>query len=345
MEHRRDLDGIRALAVLAVLASHTEAKIFSGGWMGVDMFFVLSGFLITTLLLVEHDRTGSVALGKFYGRRALRLYPALLLVLIVGVFFYKTLGDRGTLAGYGETASISAFYLQDFFYGFGHQSFGNMGHTWSLAVEEQFYLCWPPLMYWLMRHRRDPLKWAIVGTLLSWAIVVFYDSVRHDQFGGYFLPWCRFSQLLIGCALAILIHRGRRAPSVLRSAAGGIVIALLVLGTFVLGAEFDRYPGLEWQGPAIAIATTLLVWHLNEPGSPLRRLLGSRPLFWLGRRSYGVYLIHLPVLYVLDRHVHASRTTVAGLMVLIAIVLAGLSYRFVELPFLRLKKRFQVVPS
>lgn len=315
--------------------------------MGVDVFFVLSGFLITTLLFAEHGKSGGISLGKFYGRRALRLYPALLAVLLVGVIFYKDLGYRGSLGGYGQSAAIAGTYLEDFVYGFTGDAHGLFGHTWSLAIEEQFYLCWPPLVILLLARRRDPLRWAAAGAIVSWLIAAAYALWQHPEGGvangAYFLPWSRFSQLLAGCVLAMVVTR-YQTPMVLRRTGAGVSAVVVMVGLVLAGSRLGRGVEISWLAPAIAIATCALIWHLNEASSPLRALLGWPPLYWLGRRSYGIYLIHLPVLAIVSNHFHSRRGDQLSMLV-ITLVLAALSYRYVEMPFLRMKKRFQVVPS
>ena len=341
VKYRPDLDGIRALAILAVMAHHTEMSAAGGGWMGVDIFFVLSGFLITTLLLEEWDKKGHIALGQFYLRRVLRLYPALLALLVVGCFFYRYLGYEGTFAGYGRTALLAGTYVEDFATGIFHNSFGNLDPTWSLAVEEQFYLLWPPTLIVLLRYKRDPLKWAIGVTIVSWGLMIIsmHPGVDFTPDASYYLPWNRFSQLTVGCALAIVVARGIAPRVVARPWFGWSAVAAC-LALIALAAKFYRYPNLPWQAPAIALATAALVWHLNSGMTALRRMLGAKPLAYLGRRSYGLYLYHYPVVIVLAAEVHGRRIERSVLMVIISLVLAIVSYRFIELPFLKLKGRF-----
>lgn len=308
--------------------------------MGVDIFFVLSGYLITSLLLGELNLTGRVSLRRFYARRALRLYPALLLVIVAGVGFYRQFGDGGTLAGYGKTAALSGLYVEDFAYGWFHSPFGEFGHTWSLAVEEQFYLLWPPVLLLVARKRRDLVKFSATVTVLGWTLMI--ASLRRSADGipdaSYYLPWNRFSQLMIGAALAALLAR-RAAPRFVKSAAFGWTAIAACAALVVAAAHAQRYRHLAWEAPAIAIAASALIWHLSNETSSLRRVLSVKALAWIGRRSYGIYLIHLPVLSVLVEYVHERRLVVSALMGVVTLLLAALSYRFIELPFLRIKHR------
>ena len=159
MEYVPELTGLRALAVFLAISEHTAIPGLRGGWVGVDIFFVLSGYLITSILVAEWRRTESIRLGRFYLKRALRLYPALILMLALGAIFYNYLGDGGTLVGYGKTALLGATYTQDIALGFFGQAYGNLGHTWSLAVEEQFYLLWAPVLFLLLKFRQRPIPW------------------------------------------------------------------------------------------------------------------------------------------------------------------------------------------
>lgn len=164
MKHRRELDGLRALAVLLVIASHVSIPVLGAGWLGVDVFFVLSGYLITSILVGEFEMTETIRLGQFYIRRVLRLYPALLLLLAVGFLFYGQLGEGGTRIGYFHTAFFSGAYLEDFVVGFTGNAHGNLGHTWSLAIEEQFYLLWAPILLLLLKRGRSLVPWIVGGS-------------------------------------------------------------------------------------------------------------------------------------------------------------------------------------
>lgn len=340
MRYQPELDGIRALAVLAVLASHSGIALAQGGWTGVEVFFVLSGYLITRLLLAERDTTGRIDLGRFYVRRALRLFPALALVLVAGLAFHDRLGD-GTLTGYGRAALTAGLYLQDFVAGCTGSADGGFGHTWSLAVEEQFYLIWPVVLVLVLRRRRDPLVWATVGVAAGWLsmVVSLRPSPEGVPFASYYLPWNQFPQLLVGAALAVVVAR-RAVPRAVGRAGFGWTAVACCACVAGLAASSGRYPGLAWQAPAVALATAGLLWHLAaDTGSPVRRTLSIPPLVWLGRRSYGIYLFHVPVLEVLQASVPWRRSVITLAMLAITLVVAALSYRYVESPFLRWKNR------
>ncbi|GAA4345805.1 hypothetical protein GCM10023087_08130 [Microbacterium rhizosphaerae] len=310
--------------------------------MGVDIFFVLSGFLITSLLLAEHDRTGAISLRWFYARRVLRLYPALITMVVIGVPFFRLLGDQGTLPGYALTALFAGTYVQDFVIGFTGNAHGGFGHTWSLAVEEQFYLLWPILLILLLRRRANVLLWTLGAmgiTTVTLAALSFQPSPDGIPDGAYFLPWSRFSALFAGCVVALLV-RGEMTPSFVQRQWFGLGAAATG-ALLIVGASFlDQYPSFSWEEPAIAAASSAVVWHLTSSHSALASPLAWRPLAWLGRRSYGVYLYHLPVHAVLLAFVPLARSALGLLTLAVAIAVAAISYRYVELPFLRLKKRY-----
>ena len=340
MRYRPDLDGVRAVAVLAVFAAHSGYPWTGGGWMGVDVFFVLSGYLITTLLVGEYRRAGRIRLGHFYLRRVLRLYPALVLMLVISAVFYRDLGDEGTFVGYLRAVAVSVAYVEDLVFGLAGHPSGGFGHTWSLGVEEQFYLLWPPLVAVLLARGRDPFRWACAGTVLSFAILALQTAPSPDGVPAtYYLPWTRFAPILAGCALAFALDR-RRVPALLTRRDTGFAV-VVGLGCLVLVADrAPRFPNIVWESPAVALLTVALVANLDVGPSLLRRSLGARPLAMLGRRSYGFYLYYEPVIIVVSAHSHYSRSVTVPAELILTLALCAASYQCVELPFLRRKSAF-----
>lgn len=342
MRYRPDLDGIRALAVLAVFASHSSVAVFGGGWMGVDIFFVLSGYLITALFLGERAAGGSVSLRRFYARRALRLYPALLLtiaVVLVGVAF-------GALTAGVPAVVSAATYTTDLAFGLHWFDTGALSHTWSLSVEEQFYLLWPPALLLLLSRGRDPLRWAAGLAVVGWVWLAVDANAANATSNPdtYFLPWTRFPQLLAGCCLALVLVR-RPLPAWLGSRLVGWFAAAALAMLLLVASRAPRVPHLGWEAPAVALLTVLLIGHLSQAsGGGLRTALGWKPMAALGRRSYGFYLFHVPVLDLAARYA-SSRTVALAVALPVTLAAAVVSYRLVELPFLRLKRRFAPVTS
>ncbi len=351
------LDGVRALAVVAVLAFHGGMPWARGGFLGVDAFFVLSGFLITSLLVAEWQQTGRLALGAFWGRRARRLLPALLLVigvLAVAAPMLFPAAEIGLLRGDGLAA---LFYVAnwrmimrggDYFAQTAAPS--PLEHTWSLAVEEQFYLVWPLLLALLLArtaaaaNRRAALRrvlvCCVVGALASAVLLAMaYDAM--DPGRAYYGTDTRGASLLIGAGLAVVLarHRPRDAgwvpsPAVRRALgvlAAGAVLVLAWAWTHADGGDSWLYRG-GLAGLAVAVAVVLAHVTLMPRGWPAR-LLALTPLVLLGRISYGVYLWHWPVFIA----VSAGRTGTQGaelfvLRCLITLTLATLCYVLVERP-------------
>ncbi len=340
MQYRPDLDGLRALAVVAVLLSHSGIVLFGGGWLGVDVFFVLSGYLITTLLIKEHASTGRVDLTGFYARRMLRLYPALLLLLLVGALFYRELGAGGNLEGYGLSALLAGTYVQDIVQGLTQSAHGGLGHTWSLGVEEQFYLLWPPVLLLLIGRRRSVMAWSVFGGFASWVVMLALLNKSPDGIpdASYYLPVSRFSGLLLGSATAAMLDRQPPGPLWTRAWLGWSA-AVLGVTTLAAAGRLGRYPDMSWESPLMVVATVILLVHLAAGPSVLHRLLAWTPLSYVGRRSYGIYLFHAPVFIVLAAHLSTRRLLALPLMVVTTMAVAMLSYHYVELPFLRLKQR------
>ena len=346
MKYRPELDGIRAFAVLAVIAFHSALKPATGGWLGVDIFFVLSGYLITTVLLREHDRSGSVSLRDFWVRRLLRLYPALLVMLVLGAFFYSTLGDGGTFFGYLKTAAGSGLYVENFLWGLGGSELGHLGHTWSLAVEMQFYLVWPLVVAWLLHRRSRATVWVVGGILVSYALFVLQSAPEADRFPmAYYLPWTRAFELLLGALVAlVLVSRPERDPeAAVRRWTGWVVggaFGVLLLAGWTFSIYTDQR-SIIWESPAAALLTVALIVHLNNVRTTgVGALLSWAPLVWIGKVSYGAYLFHYPVIMVLMDRTDLGSRLLFVVATVITLAISALSWQYVERPALRLKSRF-----
>ncbi|GAA3647440.1 acyltransferase [Lentzea roselyniae] len=314
------LDGVRAVAALLVVFFHYGGPGFLQGWLGVQIFFVLSGFLITTLLLREHARNGRISLARFYRRRAFRILPMYFVVLFVtaaglliaGQLWQNPLGRDFPL------------YLV-FFNEFGHG--GAYGQSWSLGVEQKFYLVWPLLAFVLLPRWRP---WVTVG-LMTLALAVVPFTVSSDPKG-----WpVHYFTVLVGCAVALLMNN-RRGFALLRPFMVPWVIVLFIgvhLAVPLVSSALDgAIPGFVSVVPIYAVAAGLTLPALLAPGLP-QRLLSARPMVWLGERSYSIYLVqsiaHSAVLLS-----GASGLLMAVLTSLVAIGIADLCHRFVELPMI-----------
>jgi peptidoglycan/LPS O-acetylase OafA/YrhL len=350
MEYRPELDGIRAFAVLAVIAFHAGLKPATGGWLGVDIFFVLSGFLITTVLLREHDGTGRVRLRAFWIRRLLRLYPALLAMLVLGAFFFPTLGDGGTFVGYLRSAAASGLYVENLFWGLGGNELGRLGHTWSLAVEMQFYLVWPLLLASLLGRRARMVPWLVGGIVLSYVLFVVQSAPEAARFPqAYYLPWTRAFELLLGALVAVVLSsRPVRdaGAAVTRRWTGwaiGVAFGVVLLAAWTDSIYVDQR-AIIWESPAAAVLTVALLLHLDRVRTTgVGALLAWRPLVWVGKVSYAAYLFHYPVIAVLLDRTDLVSKAVLAIALPVTLGLAALSWHFVERPALRLKRRYEPV--
>jgi peptidoglycan/LPS O-acetylase OafA/YrhL len=326
MPHLRALDGLRGIAVLAVVAFHFAPETFPGGFLGVDVFFVLSGFLITSLLVTERERSGRIALGAFWVRRARRLLPALLLVLLaVGLygvvvaqpFEAGRLRDDGFAAlGYFANwhfISSGQSYIADFV-GVGPSP---LRHTWSLAIEEQFYLLWPLVVAGLgvlvarraVDLRRALVTGCLVFAVVSVALMIFLYHPGDDPSRVYYGTDTRAHLLLVGGALGgltagvVRVRTNRRRR--LLHVAGGLAAAALAALVFTVADTSDWL--YEGGYALVALMVVLVIAGSAQPGDHvLGRTLGVAPLVGLGLISYGVYLWHWPVFLWVD-------TTATGL--------------------------------
>jgi len=309
LAYRPELDGIRAVAILLVLAQHINLPQSTlAGLVGVNLFFVLSGYLITSLLLREQDSTGRIDLRNFYERRIRRLIPALVAVLIATGVLMAALGKLGE---YIPQAVVSFFYVSDFAKAF-HYDLGYVGHTWSLALEEQFYLLWPALLIFAPRRFLAPV--AIAGIVVS--VVLQFLLVPGDVLA-HFRPDVRADAVLWGCLIA-LVPALTRVPRWL--AVAGLVGVLIV--------SFSPFP---WPH-AIAVSSALSAVVVAGAAS-LAPLLSLRPLVRIGQISYGMYLWHaIPAGLLMDE------TATGNILAMVAVVASTIaisfaSERWIEKPF------------
>jgi peptidoglycan/LPS O-acetylase OafA/YrhL len=335
--YRPALDGVRAIAITLVVVHHTIGFPVTG-FFGVDMFFVLSGFLITTLLLEEHARRGGVSLRGFYRRRALRLLPALFTLL--GVFFViaciaaalgETRLDRALL---GVAAGIG--YFTNLVIAFGESGGktalpNELGHLWSLAIEEQFYLVWPAVLLFLLRAR---LRLALVGLGAALVLItaqqvrLYLEGASMDRIA--YGSDTRSTSIVVGCLLAVALLTAARLP--LQRLAR--IVAPLGAASFLILLVAD--PGPRTFAPwsfAVALTSAWLVVLALDRGSLFGRTLAVPPLVFLGRISYALYLWHVPVYVTFRLTDSAEWMDIPALAISLACATA--SYYLVELRFLR----------
>ena len=348
LAYRPAIDGLRAVAVLAVVAYHDGLGWARGGFLGVDTFFVLSGFLITTLLLLERRRTGRIALGAFWGRRLRRLVPALLLVLGGVALFCALWVTPYEVGRFRGDALASLVYVTNWrFIAAGSSYFDLVAspspvkHLWSLAIEEQFYLVWPLVVVGCLAVGRRGLRLLTAVTLLTTvaSIVVMaraYDSA--DPSRAYYGTDSRAHTVLIGALLAVILYvRPVRTARTRRTlTAGGLVGAAVAVSALITWSDTGAF---YYRGGSVvfALAAAIVVATIAQTRPDgLGRALAARPLVALGRISYGVYLWHWPVGLALS----PARTGLDGipldlLRLAVTIAIATASFRFVEMPVRR----------
>ncbi len=340
------IDGLRALAVVAVLAYHLDAGWAAGGYLGVEVFFVVSGFLITSLLLAEHREHGTIDLLAFWRRRARRLLPAVF-VLVGLVFTYAALvlpvGELHRFRGDGIASLLyvqnwhAVFTEQPYFEAFGRPS--PLRHLWSLAIEEQFYLLWPLLLP--LGLRRLGRRRTVVAVAVAIAVSVVLMAATADITAperAYYGTDTRLFGILSGALLAFAWRpqraRGDVGPGARRVIEGAGVAALVLLAwQHATRSEFDAWT-YPWGFLLVDVATLVVIIAVTHPASRLERSVGSGPLQALGRRSYSVYLWHWPVIVFTRPGVDWGLTGPAALGARLALIalLAEASYRFVEKP-------------
>ena len=351
------LDGLRAIAVIGVLLYHAGAGWLPGGFLGVDLFFVISGFLITSLLLSEAQLAGGISLRQFYLRRARRLLPALVALLAVVAVFMAIFAAADLGQARGDIAAALG-YVSNWWYVLHHRSYfiaagrpSPFQHLWSLAVEEQFYLIWPAVLVVLVATRAR-LRWitavalaGAVGSAFWMRVLAVRGNVPFDTDSSrlYFGTDTHASALLLGAAAAAVMTA--LAARLERGLAFGVRAACDVVGVVALGAvcwsmhAFDYFrPGL-YRGGFLAFAAVgvVVVAMASAPGGWLGRALDVTPLRWIGERSYGLYLWHWPVFVYTRPGLDWSLHGPAALAVRLAIVglLTEVSYRLVEVPLRR----------
>ncbi len=346
------LDGLRALAVLAVIAFHVQLGWAPGGLLGVGVFFTLSGYLITDLLLGRWSEDGKLHLGDFWLRRARRLLPAVFAMLAV-VSAWVTVMDRSQLAGLRPAVAAAAGYVSNWYFIIQNNSYfarfgppSPVNHLWSLAVEEQFYLAWPWLLLlgvWVLRSRREAgTRWLALPTLLLGAgSALAMAALYHPGFAPtriYEGTDPRAFGLLAGAALAMVWPSRRRSRP--RAPARALLDAVGIAGLAVIALEVWRvgqYSPFAYRGGLVilSLATVGVLAAAACPGSLLGRALGIAPLRWLGVRSYGIYLWHFPVIVLTSPPNSGEDLPRAAAQVAASILLAALSWRYLEEPVRR----------
>jgi peptidoglycan/LPS O-acetylase OafA/YrhL len=344
------LDGLRTLAIIVVVLYHLHVPNFTGGFVGVNMFYVLSGFLITSILLREHTVTGRIRLGRFWTRRALRLYPALLVMVIVAACVWP-IADTWSKANVDvwRSVTLALTYTSNIGRWLFHQSIGALDQTWSLGMEEQFYLVWPPilvLLLWLKLRKRWMLGALVVLVAASavggWLLYAPRSGSATPDV--YFSPVLNVGPLLMGVILALLLTM-ERPRRILAGAIGEWSTWIGLAGLVAIDLTI-RSGWQEQQAvfgivlPLSAVSTWLLLAGIVSRRTAVSRVLSLTPVAWFGRNvSYSLYLWHVLVIAMIRPLIPGNLGKLSAFVIAVAVALA--SHYLVEKPFLRLKKRFE----
>ena len=336
MNYRREIDGLRALAVLPVVFFHAGFETFRGGFVGVDVFFVISGYLITTIILEEREK-GKFSIVHFYERRARRILPALFLVMLVCIPFACFLLFPQDLISFSKSLmAISAFISNIFFWTergyFGEAiEFKPLIHTWSLAIEEQYYLFFP--IFLMIFARRKILRniFLIILFVVSFGLCIWLTPIHQDT--AFFLLPTRIWELLVGSLVAIFLENIDVEQKLGKSCWGDSLSILGICLVFYAVFFFDKttiFPGYAAFVPVLG--TALIIGFTNEK-SVSGKILGFRGGVFIGLLSYSAYLWHQPI-FSFVRHSHIERSAIVStLLILLTFALSYVSWRFVEQPW------------
>ncbi|PDZ46992.1 acyltransferase family protein [Bacillus wiedmannii] len=341
------LDSLRGLAILGVMLYHINFNWMPGGFLGVTVFFVLSGYLITDILAMEWKRNKRINLKKFWLSRARRLIPGMLVMLVI-TLAWITIFHSSLLEKMRGDSLAALFYVSNWWYIYHKVSYFDnfnqlspLNHFWSLAVEEQFYVVWPFIislgLYYIKKQSRMILLICLGAVASAVAMAILYEPGA-DPSRIYYGTDTRAFSLLIGAVLALVWPSNRLANKIIPKArfildvVGGIALIMIL----VMFWKTNQYDPFLYKGGMVllSIATALLVANLAHPASRIAQFLRFRPLRWIGIRSYGIYLWHYPILTLTTPKANAGDFSLirALLQFLLIILIAQISWKFIEKP-------------
>lgn len=347
--YRPDIDGLRAIAVLAVVLFHIEPALLPGGFAGVDIFFVISGYLITGNISRDFYSPQGFSWREFYRRRALRILPVLFVVLLVTLLVghFTLLPEdldelgRSALASVFSVANIYFAYFLDVGYFADDSSLQPLLHLWSLGVEEQFYFIWPVILVFLLARFARGGALSVTALLIVASFILAELSLsRSPMFTYYMLP-TRAGELLIGALLALFLSRTRSSMPAWFYFSLGLVGALLVIASLAWVTEDMGFPGVNALPSTLGAA--LLIWAGSQKVVGISRILSLRPLVLVGLISYSLYLWHWPILSFY-RYIYGVVEPLAGMMLFgVMVAFSVASYRWVEKPCRKISWSFNRV--
>lgn len=345
MRYSPQLDGLRGTAILSVLTGHLFESRFRGAWVGVDIFFVLSGFLITSILIAEQESTGAISLKNFYGRRALRLLPALITaVVLTGMLTLLGATPFHTLTGFTKAAIPALFYFSNF----SNTEPGTFVHTWSLSVEEQFYLIWPLVVGGVLLVLKPRHRIALILILMATFAAIRFDleARRFPWWNLYTWFYTRADVLLAGALVACAASAWPEITNtVVRKLKPLAIVAIAFVG-YVFYTTFADHRWLyRWGLTAIALSCALILFIAQfDNNGILARVLRNKILVWFGKHSYGIYVYHMQIFWMMRHVINFGDTKLALVAatitkLVVALTVSWASYRWIESPALALKDK------
>jgi peptidoglycan/LPS O-acetylase OafA/YrhL len=320
-----ELDGIRAIAVLLVITAHMHTRFWdlTGGWLGVYIFFVLSGYLITALSLREESDTGALSIPGFYLRRIFRIFPLYYLVLAIYcvlIFGFGVSPEKRPLMSANMPYYLLYFQEVPFFRG----RLSTFGQSWSLGIEEKFYLLWPLVGFLILRQKHDLRLWITCGLALIPPLL-----------GKAITP---YASILVGCALALALEKVRVRKAITSAGHAGAWICLAML----LAVHFfvmPRWGGTNFSKVIYSVAVASCLAFVLQVRTPINSMLRTSPLVFIGKVSYGIYLVHLLVLNVAEPVVHGRIIPALLLATILSIAVAYVLHVLIEKPMIRVGRR------
>jgi len=344
-----ELDGMRGFAILAVMVFHAISHIFTGGFIGVDIFFVISGFLITALLIKEYDRYEHIGLKNFYFRRILRLGPALIFFLLVYSIASFWLFEHWKALSNVTDSLIALFYMSNWARAFDIHTPDFLGHTWSLSIEEQFYILWPLTLRFLLKKipsRKTILILVSSVAFFSWMLRIILSINGTSVERLYNGLDTRADSLLMGCALGIAMSSNLISSNIQHKFSTILKyispLAALILIIVIFTAKEGSMSYYYWLLFLVEVLAVILILNIFlARNSILSRIFSNKQLVWVGSISYGLYLWHYPIFRWIGSYYHFSIVITIGTIA--TFIIATASYYLLEKPFLKLKNKFSSV--
>jgi peptidoglycan/LPS O-acetylase OafA/YrhL len=331
MKYRAEIDGLRAIAVISVILFHAGFNLLSGGYVGVDIFFVISGYLITTIILDDIEK-GKFSLSNFYERRARRILPALFCVVLASTVAAYLLLLPSQLIAFGKSVVSIPVFLSNLLFWSERGYFGEatelkpLVHTWSLSVEEQFYIVFPPLLFLTYKYIKTKLVAVLVIACAASLALSWYVTKVHFE-TAFYLPFTRAWELLVG-ALVVMAERRFSTQCVTYGRNASLLGAGLIGYSAVFYTADTVFPGVAAVLPVVGTALILLS---SSSSDLIHRLLAQRPLVYVGLASYSLYLWHQPIFAFMRQMELQKNWMPAGIALTAAI--SAISYIFIEKPF------------